>query len=466
MAQYIRLVLSIFVFSLFTSYITFIMFVYIFGNYLTNKSLLLSICVDLTESSSVGFDITFGIIVTYGLFEVFHHWCFGRSSIIFIKLIYDPNRPNWSSDQSTSLSSFILPCSAYYDNIRSCSTRSLLSIIPIITLPEDYSSLPYFLSFNLFSYLVTAFYIFSLITYLLVPYIFYIISRYIIPAEYRIKFIIIFLFASIVFFTIPLAMLITSIIISIPSLFFYLHYNFKNKFFNMVFSAIVFFLFRHNILQFLMKLHTKLFHEILDWQFLFLMNNLFIFSLAYTVISRFYLLFVITGNLSLFSLNNILLLNVTLFLCLFMWCLRLIVNICFYIGSSKQSFIHLFGEDIPPSSSSPSNLPQGPNPPSQRSIFSFWNRHTYHNYNSFARPRWVYISNMTLGTCTLILGCVGTYIAYQAWQTTIESNKAMDRNSQAMNTNSQAMNRQSDQADVEAGRMSSQDYVNKWFPKK
>jgi hypothetical protein len=73
---------------------------------------------------------------------------------------------------------------------------------------------------------------------------------------------------------------------------------------------------------------------------------------------------------------------------------------------------------------------------------------------------------MTLGTCTLILGCVGTYIAYQAWQTTIESNKAMDRNSQAMNTNSQAMNRQSDQADVEAGRMSSQDYVNKWFPKK
>lgn len=342
---------------------------------------------------------------------------------------------------------------------------TLICVTPLITLPKDYNSLPYFFSFDVFSHLVTAFYICSLFTYFLVPYIFYIITRYIINKEYQKRFIIIFIASSIVFFTIPLVLLVTSIIISIPSLFFYLHYNFKRESFNNLFSLIVSFLARQGILQFLLKLHTRLFYEISDFQFMFLINHLFIFSLAYTAISRFYLLVVITDNLSLFTLNNIILLNVTLFLCLFIWCLRLIINLCFFIGSSKQSFIHLFGEDLLPSSHNPQPSPSSIPPSNPQSIrqFSFWNRHTYHSYNSYARPRWFYVGNMTLGTCTFLLGCVGTYIGYQVWQTTIESNLAMDKNSTAMNKNSEAMNRQSDQADVEAGRMSSQTYIDKWL---
>jgi hypothetical protein len=42
------------------------------------------------------------------------------------------------------------------------------------------------------------------------------------------------------------------------------------------------------------------------------------------------------------------------------------------------------------------------------------------------------------------------------WTATEESNRALDRNSQAMN-------RQSDQADVDAGRMTEQAYIDKWL---
>jgi hypothetical protein len=329
--------------------------------------------------------------------------------------------------------------------------------VPLITLPQDYSSLPYYLSFDIFSPLVTSFYIFSFFAALVVPYLFYIISRYIIDKQYRKRFIITFVLASIIFFTIPLTLLITSIITCIPSIFFYLHYKFKHRFFNNLFSLIVSFLNRHGILQFLLKLHTRLFHEISDYQFVFLINNLFIFSLAYTIISRFYIFFVVTNNLSLFSLNNILLLNVTLFLCLFIWSFRIIVNLSFFIGSSRQSFIHLFGEDIPPSSPqpNPSSIPPSSNPQPPIRQFSFWNRHTYYNYNSFARPRWYYMGNLTLGTCTFLLGCVGTYIGYQVWQTSIDSNRATDKNTDAIN-------RQSDQADLDSGRMSEKEYMDKW----
>lgn len=355
--------------------------------------------------------------------------------------------------------------------INNINIKSLISVTPVISLPKDYTSLPYFFSFDVFSLLTYFFYIFSLFTYFLVPYIFYIITRYIIDKQYQKRFIIIFFCSSIIFFTMPLMLLITSIMISIPSLFFYLHYNFKYKIFNNIFALIISFLSSHGILTFLLKLYTRLFHEISDYQFMFLANNLFIFSLAYTVISRFYLLCVVTNNLSLFSLNNIILLNLTLFLCLFMWCLRITINLSFFIGSSKENLTLLFGEDIPPSSPSSQSSPQpsSPIPPSNNNNnirnLSLWNRHTYYNYNSYARPRWYYIGNFTLGSCTLLLGCFGTYIAYQMLQTTIESNNAMNRNSDAMNRNSDAMNRQSDQADVEAGRMSAQTYIDKWVPK-
>jgi hypothetical protein len=45
------------------------------------------------------------------------------------------------------------------------------------------------------------------------------------------------------------------------------------------------------------------------------------------------------------------------------------------------------------------------------------------------------------------------------WQTTERSNIALDKNSQAMN-------RQSDQADLDAGRITKQEYLDKWFPNK
>ena len=345
------------------------------------------------------------------------------------------------------------------------SKITVFATVPLITLPEDYSSLPYYLSFDLFSPLVTTFYIFSFFAALVVPYIFYIVSKYIIDTQYRKRFIITFVFASIVFFTIPLTLLIASILMSIPSLFFNLHYRFNCRVLNNLFSLTTSFLARHGILQFLLKLYNRLFLEISDFHFFFLGHNLFFFSLAYIAISRFYLLAVVTGNFALFSFNNVLLLNVTLFLCLFMWCLRLIVNLCFFIGSSKQTFIHfsLVGEN-PPSSPQPLNPQPSPQPnplPSTRQ-FSFWNRYTYHNNYSVIRPRWYYIGNFTLGTCTLLLGCIGTYIGYEMWQTTIKSNLAMDKNSEAMDKNSKAMNRQADQADMEAGRMSEKEYMDKW----
>lgn len=145
--------------------------------------------------------------------------------------------------------------------------------------------------------------------------------------------------------------------------------------------------------------------------------------------------------------------------------MRLIINLAFFVVSlqQKNKAIFSFGEDLP---NFPPNQPNLPNPPSNPSTppirqFSFWNRHTYtnHNYSSYARPKWYYVGNLTLGTCTLLLGCVGAYVGYQMWQTTLDSNNALDRNSKAME-------RQSDRVDVDAGRLKPEDYIAKWIDKK
>jgi len=149
--------------------------------------------------------------------------------------------------------------------------------------------------------------------------------------------------------------------------------------------------------------------------------------------------------------------------------LRLLLNLSFFIVTSMTNYHHkgnkpiFLGEIIPPDLSTPStpnpNLNPGNSNPPSTPQYSLWNRHTYTNYHSYSRPRWYYYGNLTLGACSLLLGCVGAYIGYQMWQTTERSNIALDHNSQAMN-------RQSDQTDLDAGRMTNQEYMDKWYPKK
>src|SRR5277367_3767847 len=84
------------------------------------------------------------------------------------------------------------------------------AISPVITLPEDYSSLPYYLSFDVFSQLVNVFYLFTTILIFLVPYLLFFTFKNLIEKEYRIKFILVFLFFSILFFRLPISLLILS----------------------------------------------------------------------------------------------------------------------------------------------------------------------------------------------------------------------------------------------------------------
>jgi hypothetical protein len=344
--------------------------------------------------------------------------------------------------------------------------RSSMITSPVITLPQDYSSLPYYLSFNAFGFLTIVFYIFSFVLCLIVPYMLYITYTYIIDKMYRLRFIMILLTASIIFFALPLLLLVVSALTAIPSLFFYLHFHFSIRRFDRIFSSMVSFLYRIGIITFINRLYSTIFLVISDIQFLFFTNGLFMISFGYIAISRFYLFFVITNNLSLLDKFHYVLLSLSLFLCLCIWALRLLINLSFFVVSSLQTYdkpILLFGEEVPIPPSNPSSPPIPPStptpPPSPIRHFSLWNsnRHTHSNYYSYARPQWYYMGNLTLGVCTLGLGCVGAYVAYQMWITTHESNLALDRNSQAMH-------RQSDQTDLDAGRITEEDYMNKWHP--
>ena len=253
-----------------------------------------------------------------------------------------------------------------------------------------------------------------------------------------------------------------SMLTAIPSLIFYLHFRFNINAIQRILSYLISFLNRVGILNFLNNLYSKVFFVITDFQYFWFTQSLFFVSLGYIIISRYYVFFVVTNNFHLLNQFHYILLTLSLYLCLCIWTLRLILNLSFFIVSSLQSYnkpILLFGEDLPIPPSSNSNIPPSSNPPSTPpNYFSFWNlnRHTYNTSYTYARPRWYYMGNLTLGVCTLGLGCVGAYVAYQMWTATEESNRALDRNSQAMN-------RQSDQADVDAGRMTEQAYIDKWL---
>lgn len=71
---------------------------------------------------------------------------------------------------------------------------------PIITLPQDYSSLPYYLSFNVFSVLTIILYLFTIILCFCVPYMLYITYQYIIDKRYKVRFIILFISFTCLFF--------------------------------------------------------------------------------------------------------------------------------------------------------------------------------------------------------------------------------------------------------------------------
>jgi hypothetical protein len=150
MKRKLAFILVILLFSLILSFITFSLFLSntIFGNYLTYIAALLSICVH-NDSDSIKsfdeFDITSAIIVTYALFEIFHHWYFGRPSVIFTKLIFDPNDTKWFSNRSARTSY--------------CSQPN-----PEDTLSQDIPSLS---SFEFSSFIQLAFYSFFIILSLL-----------------------------------------------------------------------------------------------------------------------------------------------------------------------------------------------------------------------------------------------------------------------------------------------------------
>ena len=194
-----------------------------------------------------------------------------------------------------------------------------------------------------------------------------------------------------------------------------------------------------------------------------MVNNILILSFGYTVLSRYYLLLIVTNNFQFVNSINVFILSTNLFLCLVVWTLRLCINYSFYIVCSiEQNNKRLFLTEIEgPSSSStnpsspnispsnPSPNPSNPNPP-KFSLFTFNRHHT--SFNN--RPRFWYTGHLTVTICSVLLGCITTALAYQMLVTTREGNKALDRNTQAME-------RQSDQVDRDAKIMSLETYLER-----
>ena len=114
----------------------------------------------------------------------------------------------------------------------------LYSVLPIITLPTDYSNFSYLLSFNFAALLVHCMHIYFIFTFVAFIYLFYVFFRY---TENKI-YIGYLIIASIIFYFLPITMLVLSLIGSTPMLLVYYSFYFQKNNLNLITSFFKFYL--------------------------------------------------------------------------------------------------------------------------------------------------------------------------------------------------------------------------------